>query len=146
MRTLGTESHGQRRNGLVESEEQRNTEQGNIEQGENETNSTVRNDRFEEVEGRFPGYDAVDQNGEKIGTVQRLYVDENGQPQYLGVKRDFIGMNVEIIPFQIATVDDANERIELATDKDHAKNGPTFYEAQQITDEYERAVRSHYGL
>jgi len=107
---------------------------------------TRRDDRFEEVEDRFPGYEVRDQNGEKIGNVQRLYVDEGGEPRYLAVKRDVLAMNVEIIPFDIATVDEEGERIEVATDKDHAKNGPTFYEAQPITHEYERTVRSHYGL
>lgn len=105
-----------------------------------------RGDRFTEVESRFPSYEVRDRDGEKIGTVQRLYVDESGEPRYIAVKRDVLAMNVEIIPFDIATVDEANERIEVDTDKDHAKDGPTFYEAQPITSDYERALRSHYGL
>jgi hypothetical protein len=113
---------------------------------EPEEQSGGRTDRFEEDEGRFPGYEVHDRNGEKIGTVQRIYVDEGGQPKYLGVKRDLLGLKVEIIPLEIATVDEANERIEVATDKDRAKDSPTFYEAQEITPDYERAVRSHYGL
>lgn len=105
-----------------------------------------RNDRFTEVESRFPSFEVRDRDGEKIGTIQRLYADESGEPRYIAVKRDVLAMNVEIIPFDIATVDEANERIEVDAEKDHAENGPTFYEAQPITPDYERAVRSHYGL
>lgn len=111
------------------------------------TESTVETgDRFTMVEGRFPGYEVYDQNGDQIGSLQRLYVDENDQPHYLAVKRDILAMNVELVPFEIATVDEANERIEVKTDKGRVENGPTFYEAQEITPEYEAELRSHYGL
>ena len=105
-----------------------------------------RQDRFTETEKSFPGYDVLDRTGERIGTVQRHFADENGEPRYLAVKRDPLAMNVEIIPFDIVSIDQENERIEVDADEDHVKNGPTFYEAQKITAEYEREVRSHYGL
>ena len=105
-----------------------------------------RGDQFTEVEKVFPGYDVLDRDGEKIGTVQRHYADESGEPRYLAVKRDLLAMNVEIIPFDIVTVDKENERIEVDAEQDLVKDAPTFYEAQLITPEYEKEVRSHYGL
>lgn len=113
---------------------------------EPEEQGIERGDRFAQDEGRFPGYEVYDRKGEKIGTVQRLYEDSGGGSRYLGVKRDFLSLNVEIIPFEIATVDDDNQRIEFAADKDQVQGSPTFYEAQPITSEYEEKVRGHYGL
>lgn len=54
-------------------------------------------------------------------------------------------MNVGLVPFGIAAVGETGERIEVATDKAHAKSGPTFHEAQEITPEYEAKVREHCG-
>ena len=45
-----------------------------------------RSDRFTAIEDQYAGYEVYDRNGEKIGKVDDLFVDENDQPEYLGVK------------------------------------------------------------
>ena len=50
-----------------------------------------RSDRFTEVENRYAGYTVYDQHYEKIGEVDDLFVDENDQPEYLGVKMGLLG-------------------------------------------------------
>ena len=105
-----------------------------------------RTDRFSAFEDRFSGYEVYDQNGEKIGKVDDLFVDENDNPEYIGVKMGFLGMSSTLIPWQLATVDEASGRIDVSVDKETAKNGPAFDDDREITPEFENQVYSHYGL
>ncbi len=105
-----------------------------------------RSDRFTAIEDQYSGYEVYDHNGEKIGKVDDLFVDENDQPEYLGVKMGFLGTRSTLIPWELARVDEEGHRIEVSVDKDTAKEGPSFDDDEDITPEYENEVRSHYGL
>ena len=105
-----------------------------------------RTDRFTALEDKYAGYEVYDPNGEKIGKVDDLFVDENDQPEYIGVKMGFLGMSSTLIPWEIARVNEEGRRIEVSVDKDRAKDGPAFDDDQDITPEYENQVRSYYGL
>jgi uncharacterized protein (TIGR02271 family) len=105
-----------------------------------------RTDRFTAIEDRFAGYEVYDQSGEKIGKVDDLFVDENEQPEYVGVKMGFLGMSSTLIPWQLVTPDESSGRLTAATNKDTAKNGPAFDDDREITPEFEQQVYSYYGL
>ena len=105
-----------------------------------------RSDRFTALEDRFAGYEVYDTNGEKIGKVDDLFVDENDSPEYIGVKMGFLGTRSTLIPMDLAHIDDASSRITVSSDKQTVKGGPTFDDDREITPEYEEQVRSHYGL
>jgi uncharacterized protein (TIGR02271 family) len=105
-----------------------------------------RSDRFTAIEDRFAGYTVYDQNYDKIGKVDDLFVDENDQPEYIGVKMGFLGTRSTLIPMNIAQVDDAGSRIEVATDKDTVKSGPSFDDDREITPDFEIEVYSYFGL
>jgi uncharacterized protein (TIGR02271 family) len=105
-----------------------------------------RTDGFSAFEERFAGYEVYDQAGEKIGKVDDLFVDESDNPEYIGVKMGFLGTHSTLIPWQLATVDDTNRRIDVSVDKETAKNGPAFDDDREITPEYENEVYSYYGL
>lgn len=109
-------------------------------------NQEQRSDGYTAIEDRYSGYTVNDRDGSKIGKVDDLFVDENDQPEYFGVKMGFLGSSSTLIPADIATVDDSREFIEVATDKNTAKNGPAFDDDREITPEYENEVRSYYGL
>ena len=107
----------------------------------------ARTDKFtEEVAHRFAGYTVYDQDYEKIGNVDDLFLDESDQPEYLGVKMGFLGTRTTLIPFQIARVNDARQVIKVAADKERLKNGPTFDDDREITPAFENEVYSYYGL
>jgi hypothetical protein len=107
----------------------------------------ARTDKFtEEVAHRFAGYTVYDQDYEKMGNVDDLFLDESDQPEYLGVKMGFLGTRTTLIPFQMARVNDARQLIEVAADKETLKNGPTFNDDHEITPEFENEVYSYYGL
>jgi uncharacterized protein (TIGR02271 family) len=106
-----------------------------------------RSDRFTAVEDRFAGYEVYDPAGEKIGKVDDLFVDEDDQPEYVGVKMGLLGTRSTLIPWEaVSSTDDEGRAITVAADKDAAKNGPTFDDDSEITPEFENEVYSYYGL
>src|SRR3712207_3181191 len=106
-----------------------------------------RSDRFTAIEDQYAGYEVYDRNAEKIGKVDDLFVDENDQPEYLGVKMGFLGLEgTSLIPWELTRVDEQGRRIEVSVDKAQVKDGPSFDDDRDITPEYEERVYSHYGL
>jgi hypothetical protein len=107
----------------------------------------ARTDKFtEEVAHRFAGCTVYDQDYEKIGNVDDLFLDQSDHPEYIGVKMGFLGTRTTLIPFQMARVNDARQIIEVAADKETLKNGPTFDDDREITPQFENEVYSYYGL
>jgi uncharacterized protein (TIGR02271 family) len=106
-----------------------------------------RSDRFTAIEDQYAGYEVYDRNGEKIGKVDDLFVDENDQPEYLGVKMGFLGLEgTSLIPWELTKGDKEGHRIEVSVEKAQVKEGPSFNDDRDITPEYEERVYSHYGL
>jgi uncharacterized protein (TIGR02271 family) len=106
-----------------------------------------RSDRFTAIEDQYADYTVYDRNGEKIGKVDDLFVDENDTPEYIGVKMGFLGLEgTSLIPMELARVDENDRRIEVSVDKAQAKEGPSFDDDEDITPDYEDQVYSHYGL
>src|ERR687897_562959 len=105
-----------------------------------------RSDRFTAVEDQYAGYTVVDPSGEKIGKVDDLFLDENDQPEYFGVKIGFLGTSSTLIPVDITTTDHERGIIEVSQPKSIVQDGPAFDDDREITPEYENEVRSYYGL
>src|SRR5918996_1249864 len=105
-----------------------------------------RSDRFTAIEHQYAGYTVVDEGGSKIGKVDDLFLDENDQPEYLGVKMGFLGTSSTLIPADIATINNEQGSIEISQPKSTVKDGPAFDDDREITPEYENEVRSYYGL
>jgi len=106
-----------------------------------------RSDRFTAIEDQYAGYEVYDRNGEKIGKVDDLFVDENDQPEYIGVKMGFLGLEgTSLIPWELIRVNEKGHRIEVSVDKAQVKEGPSFNDDRDITPDYEEQVYSHYGL
>src|SRR4028119_2289946 len=105
-----------------------------------------RSDGFTAIEDRYAGYTVYDNAGSKIGKVDDLFLDENDQPEYIGVKMGFLGTRSTLIPMEIATTDESNSSITVSSDSETVKNGPSFDDDREITPDYENEVRSYYGL
>ncbi len=106
----------------------------------------ARTERFTKLEDRYAGYTVCDQDYEKIGKVDDLFVDENDSPEYIGVKMGFLGTRTTLIPFEMVRVNDERQLIKVAADKETLKNGPTFDDDREITPEFENEVYFYYGL
>jgi uncharacterized protein (TIGR02271 family) len=106
-----------------------------------------RSDRFTAIEDQYAGYEVYDRDGDKIGKVDDLFVDEHDQPEYIGVKMGLLGLQgTSLIPIELARVDENDRRIEVLVDKAQVKEGPSFNDDEDITPDYEQRVYSHYGL
>jgi uncharacterized protein (TIGR02271 family) len=106
-----------------------------------------RSDRFTAIEDQYAGYEVYDRNGEKIGKVDDLFVDENDRAEYIGVKMGFLGLEgTSLIPWELTRVNEEGHRVEVSVDKAQVKEGPSFNDDGDITPDYEERVYSHYGL
>jgi uncharacterized protein (TIGR02271 family) len=103
-----------------------------------------RDDRSTELGEQYAGYAVYDRQGEKIGNVDDIFIDENDQPEYIGVKMRFQGTKSTLIPVQALRVDRQRNRIEVSVDKATAKDGPAFDNDEEITPEDEERVRRYY--
>ena len=106
-----------------------------------------RSDRFTGIEDQYAGYEVYDRNDEKIGKVDDLFINESDQPEYIGVKMGFLGLEgTSLIPWELTRVNEEGHRIEVSVDKAQVKEGPSFDDDRDITPDYEERVYSHYGL
>ena len=105
-----------------------------------------RRDRSTPLEDQYAEYTVYDMHYEKIGKIDDLFVDENDNPEYVGVKMGFLGTRSTLIPIDIVRVNDKRRLVEVAADKETVKNGPTFSDDREITSEFERQVFDYYRV
>jgi uncharacterized protein (TIGR02271 family) len=105
-----------------------------------------RSDGYTAIEDRYSGYTVRDPNGEKIGKVDDLFLDETDRPEYFGVQMGFLGTKSTLIPMEACTVDGDRGFVEVSRPKSAVKDGPAFDDDREITPELESEVRSYYGL
>ena len=103
-------------------------------------------DRLRELEEKYEDYKVYDNQGEKIGKVDDLFVDETDREEYIGVKLGFLGMKSTLIPMEIVRVNESERSIEVSESKDHVKRAPSFDDDEDITPDYEDRIRSYFGL
>src|SRR5215212_3885937 len=105
-----------------------------------------RSDRFTAIEEQYAGYEVYDRNGEKIGKVDDLFVNESERPEYIGVKTGVFGLRSTLVPWEMVRVDEGQRRIEVSESKCKVKDAPNFNDDKDITPKFEREVYSHFGL
>ena len=103
-------------------------------------------DRLRELEEKYEDYKVYDNQGERIGKVEDLFVDETDREEYIGVKMGFLGLKSTLIPMDIVRVNEGERSIEVSESKNHVKNAPSFDDDEDITPDYEDRIRSHFGL
>ena len=103
-------------------------------------------DRLRELEEKYEDYKVYDNQGERIGKVDDLFVDETDREEYIGVKMGFLGLKSTLIPMDIVRVNEGERTIEVSESKDHVRNAPSFDDDEDITHAYEDRIRSHFGL
>ena len=103
-------------------------------------------DRLRELEEKYEDYKVYDNQGERIGKVDDLFVDETDREEYIGVKMGFLGLKSTLIPMDIVRVNEGERTIEVSESKDHVRNAPSFDDDEDITSDYEDRIRSYFGL
>jgi uncharacterized protein (TIGR02271 family) len=96
--------------------------------------------------GRLPGSTAHDRNGESVGKVKQLYVDdESGQPKWATVATGLFGTSESFVPLEQAELD-GEGNLRLAYDKDTVKDAPRVDADGHIEESEEARLYEHYGL
>src|SRR3954463_2670388 len=90
------------------------------------------------------GQKAVDANGDKVGTIEDIYLDRaSGEPEWAAVKTGLFGSNVSFVPIQDARTGDGDVR--LAYTKDQIKDAPNIDADGQLSTQEEQRLYEHYG-
>jgi uncharacterized protein (TIGR02271 family) len=93
---------------------------------------------------RLRGADVCSQEGEKIGSVEEVYIDyETQRPEWIGLGTGFFGTKRVLVPVAGASLSD--DRVTVPYGKEHVKDAPDM-DADEIDPEAERALYAHYGL
>ena len=99
----------------------------------------------ESAVAEWRGRNAVDSDGEKIGSIDEIYMDaETGKPEWLAVKTGLFGSKVSFVP--IAEASDAGGDVRLPYDKQQVKDAPNAEADGELSQEEEASLYSHYGL
>jgi hypothetical protein len=106
---------------------------------------------FRRLQERHAHYHVVDRDGDKIGTVEAAFVDEDNQREYLEVKGGLLGRALGtgsfLVPMELCTVNDDERIIRVSADKEKVKVSPPLDAAAEVvTREHESIIRGHYGL
>jgi uncharacterized protein (TIGR02271 family) len=99
-----------------------------------------------DLQKTYSSYKVYDQHYEEIGKVDDIFVDENDQPEYIGVKMGFLGLKSTVVPISLVRVNDKRELIEVAKSKEVIKDAPSFDDDEEISPEHEAQILSYYGL
>jgi uncharacterized protein (TIGR02271 family) len=91
------------------------------------------------------GSNAVDSNGEKIGTVEEIYMDtETGKPDWVAVKTGKAGSKLSLIP--TAEASETGGQVRVRYDNQQVKGAPAVEPDHELSQEEEANLYRHYGL
>jgi uncharacterized protein (TIGR02271 family) len=105
-------------------------------------------ENLETPEERYAGYELYDRDGERIGKPDDLFVDEDDNPEYVGVWTEPSGSRSLLIPAEVVTVEEALtlRRMVVSRPKSVVEAGPSLQRGEELTPDLEERVRRHYGL
>jgi len=88
----------------------------------------------------------VDQNGDKIGTLQCLWSDQNTEPAFLGVQTGWLFGKTHVVPAERAEVNERAQVVRLPYTVQKIKDAPSYDAGVEIDSNTERDVRTYYGI
>jgi uncharacterized protein (TIGR02271 family) len=97
-------------------------------------------------EERYADYEIYDQYGERIGTLTDLFVDVDDEPEYIGVGTGLPENRSVLVPAEVITVDDRLRRMVVSHPRSVVQTAPSLGYEDEVTPEFERRVRIHFGL
>ncbi|MEV6208508.1 PRC and DUF2382 domain-containing protein [Kitasatospora sp. NPDC051914] len=90
------------------------------------------------------GHKAVDRNGDKIGTVDEVYLDDaTGEPEWAAVRTGIFGRDA-FVP--LTTSEFSGEELRVPYDKSLVKESPDFGVGQHLSPAQELQLYRYYGL
>ena len=93
----------------------------------------------------LPGHDAVDETGEKIGSIGNIYLDdETGEPSWATVKTGLFGMSESFVPLSNASL--SGDTLRVGYTKDTVKDAPRVDADGHLEPSEEQELYRYYGL
>jgi uncharacterized protein (TIGR02271 family) len=91
------------------------------------------------------GQDLYDRNGDKIGTIEEIYLDaQTGEPEWALVNTGMFGTKSSFVPLQEA--DDDGDTLRVPYEKAQVKDAPSMDPDGELSQEDESELYAHYGL
>jgi uncharacterized protein (TIGR02271 family) len=91
------------------------------------------------------GLTAVDRDGDKIGKIEEIYLDEDtGRPEWLAISGGLFSSGVSFVPLAQAQRD--GDQVRVPYEKDHVKDAPHAEADGALSEEDEARLYRHYGL
>jgi stress response protein YsnF/sporulation protein YlmC with PRC-barrel domain len=92
-------------------------------------------------------YDVYDRSGEKVGSVENVWADEDKEIEFIGVRTGWLGFGkTHLIPAEDFTIDEEARAIRVPYDEDLIKGSPSFESTEKLGERVEADVYSHFGL
>jgi len=114
--------------------------------GERASEDEVRGEQIRTPEERYADYGIYDRYGERIGPLNDLFVDERDEPEYVGVGAILSENRSVLVPAEAITLDHQQRRMVVSHPRRVVETAPSLGYAEEVTPEFERRVRIHYGL
>jgi uncharacterized protein (TIGR02271 family) len=93
----------------------------------------------------WQGRTMVDPAGDKLGTIDAIYLDEEtGQPEWATVTSGLFTAKTAFVP--LAQAQDTGDSVQVPYDKDQVKGAPTMEADGQLSQDEEAELYRHYGL
>ena len=93
----------------------------------------------------WQGNSVTDREGEKIGSIDEVYVDrDSGEPAWLAVKTGLFGNKLSFVP--IADAARAGDDVRVPYDKAQVKDAPQVDADGELSEAEETDLYRHYGL
>jgi len=94
---------------------------------------------------RLRGQELVDRDGDKVGKIEEIYLDEQtGKPEWLAVKTGLFGSNLSFVPLAQATTE--GDTVRVPYEKSQIKDAPNAEADGQLSQDEESRLYSHYGV
>jgi sporulation protein YlmC with PRC-barrel domain len=91
------------------------------------------------------GRNVVDRNGEKIGKFDEIYLDEEtSRPEWAAVATGLFGRKHTLIPLSEARLE--GDDLQVPFDQEQVKDAPAVDPDDELSQEEERQLYSHYGI
>jgi sporulation protein YlmC with PRC-barrel domain len=91
------------------------------------------------------GMTMVDADGDKIGTIEDIYLDrQTGEPEWASVKTGLFGLKSSFVPISGADVTGENQ-VRVPFHKEQVKDAPKVDADGELSPEEERRLYEYYG-
>jgi PRC-barrel domain protein len=92
----------------------------------------------------WQGETVIDRDGDKVGSIDEVYLGGSGQPEWLAVKTGLFGTKLSFVP--VAEAARTGEDVRVPYEKAQIKDAPQVDADGELSEAEETDLYRHYGL